>query len=195
MPLPRSSARIIRSIRQISLNKEWVRLRGTKSLPNLTDFEPDGRAGDAVELAVMEVIRDGDRIRFLQHQAGERATRAVGDEKVDRYLDEILPPQVLVAAAPHWNACVSDRLPVYARVETLDNREKPVTLEHLYLPFSANGLDALYMVSSLQVFSEDGSYVIDRLFQRAPLKVEAFLIDPDVTFAEKVEDETGIVLL
>lgn len=195
MELVKTSASIIRSIRQVSLNREWTWLRRGNPLPKLADFKLDARYGDADYIAVDEVRRSGSRIRYLRIDSGRRVSLADGMPTIGRYLDEFLPSDVIVHAQPIWNACVEARLPVYSLIPLTDGDGNPLTLEHLYLPFTEDDDQTKYLMTSFNFFSDQSHYRLHALVRDStalPEERRDFLIDPNLTFAETVQHETDI---
>ena len=47
---------IVRSIRHVSLVRDWHRARGTRDLPEFSDFVPNERAGDAADLSISDIV-------------------------------------------------------------------------------------------------------------------------------------------
>ena len=64
----RAQASIIKSIRQVSLFREWLRLRGRNALPLIEDFSPDSRAGDADDLPDLIRGKIPEYFRFFQEK-------------------------------------------------------------------------------------------------------------------------------
>jgi len=191
----RSSAAVIRSIRQISLHREWERLRQGHRLPHFADFHFDERAGDASEMTINEVVRDNARLRFLCHEAGERVVNALGGRYAGQFLDEALSADIVADASPAWNACIDEKLPVASHVDYLDEHQCPVRMEFLYLPFSANHRDVHYMVTSFNFVSRNARYEHHGLLQtgtRIEASRKSFVIDPDLTWAEKMREANDI---
>lgn len=193
MRFQRSHLSIVRSIRQLSLVRGWLRARGDDGLPSIVSFEPDARAGDAPDLSLVKVARHGDAIDYICLHAGERV-RAVYDTTMwGRSLFDSLEPAIAAAAEPIWRACVATRLPVYAIVPVADRQGCPVTIEQLFLPYSRGAARADFLVASLHAWSTEGRFVSRGLLHhrmQAPPHW-AVVIDPDATTAiEPMHDGT-----
>lgn len=159
MQFQRSHLSIVRSIRQLSLVRGWLRARGGRDLPSIVSFEPDARAGDQPDLSLFKVARHGEALDYICLHAGERV-RAVYDTAMwGRSLHECLEPAVAAAAAPVWNACVATRLPLYAIIPVIDRQGCPVTIEQLLLPYSRMSSHPDFMVASLHAWSTEGRFV------------------------------------
>ena len=182
----RAQASIIKSIRQVSLFREWLRLRGRNALPRIEDFSPDSRAGDADDLAFTDVITNEAGYRFQCRRAGNRMQKAVARPLKDTFLDECLDAGIARAARPIWQGCIEQRLPIYSIVPSADRDGVPVTLEHLYLPFSTDGKTPTKMMASMHAFSTESRFKIDGLIQQNTDSVPlhwAVVLDPAATIA------------
>jgi len=127
---------IVRSIRQVSLVRDWQRSRGPKALPNLADFTPNERAGDAADILIAEVTRQDSKFSYVCRSAGERVAQIFGLDMVSRRLEDCLDAAMAKAARPIWDACVARKLPVYSILPLTDRGGCPVTIEQLFLPYS-----------------------------------------------------------
>lgn len=182
MKLQRAPIGIIRSIRQVSLCREWVHLRGDHTLPGIEDFTPDDRAGDASDLCITRVESLNGQRRYDCEMAGENIEAAFGCRLPGACLEESLDPAKVKAARPVWDMALSCAMPVYSILPTADSDGVPVTLELLYLPFRRTAATES-MVMSIHAFSEAGRFNRERLFQQqAPAAHTRFavIIDPAV---------------
>lgn len=182
--LRRSHVSTVRSIRQLSLVRDWLRARGGQALPNIATFEPDERAGDASDLAIFRVAADGgEHPAYICIQAGERICAIYDAAMLERPLHECLDPAMATAATPIWNACIAIGLPVYSIIAVSDPQNCPVTVEQLFLPYG--GADAVpdFMIASLHAWSTEGRFVSRGLLRvRSEVPPHwAVVIDPAVT--------------
>ena len=53
---------IVRSIRHVSLVRDWHRARGTRQLPQFSDFVPNERAGDSADLSISDIVREDGKL-------------------------------------------------------------------------------------------------------------------------------------
>jgi hypothetical protein len=72
MQFQRAHISIVRSIRHVSLVRDWQRARGTRELPAFAEFVPNERAGDSVDLSVSDILRDDGNLSYFCRQAGSR---------------------------------------------------------------------------------------------------------------------------
>ena len=156
---------IIRSIRQVSLARDWMYQRAKSVLPKLDSFVPNERAGDATGLATHEVVRESGDHRYLCKNAGRLVEEANAGAMQTRYLDECLDPKIAAAAKPIWDACIENQLPTYSIVPAIDADGLPVTVEQIYLPYSTDGAKPDCMISMLQACSTEGRFSMRGLFR------------------------------
>ncbi|MEW6644622.1 MAG: PAS domain-containing protein [Pseudomonadota bacterium] len=187
MPFQRSHVSIVRSIRQVSLVRDWFRARSGRALPTIASFEPNERAGDALDLLLCEVVRDGDSIDFRCLHAGERIGAIYDASMAGRPMRECLDPAMADAAMPIWKACVATRMPVYVIIPVVDIAGSPVTIELVLLPYAKSGDTADFIVVSLHACSTEGRFSptgLMRVKDRAPPHW-AVVIDPAATAASR----------
>jgi hypothetical protein len=180
--LQRSRISIVRSIRQVSLARDWMRARGGSALPCITSFEPNERAGDTPDLSIFRVAADAGGAAYVCLKAGDRVRAIYGEAMIDRALHECLAPPMAEAAVPIWNACVEMRLPIYSIIPVSDPEGRPVTIEQIFLPYSDGDAEPDFIVTSLHACSTEGRFVSDALLRvsgRAPPHW-AVALDPDV---------------
>ncbi len=180
MPYQVAGVHIVRSIRQVSLVRDWQRSRKRDGLPKIVDFIPNERAGDAADLLVAEVVRADHSLSYVCRSAGERVELIFGCAMVSHRLDECLDPAIARAAQPIWNACVTRKMPVYAILPLADRTGCPVTIEQLFLPYSGGSGEVDFLLIALHAWSIEGRFIIADLLRglsKAPLHW-AVIIDP-----------------
>jgi len=191
--LQRSHVSIVRSIRQVSLARDWIRARGGKALPNIASFEPNERAGDALDLSIFRIAVAGDTAVYVCLKAGDRVRAIHGEAMTGRALHDYLSPPMAEAATPIWNACVAMRLPVYSIIALNDPESRPVTIEQIYLPYSRSDAEPDFIVTSLHAWSTEGRFVSDGLMRvqgGAPTHW-AVALDPAMTHMPKSAPVAG----
>jgi hypothetical protein len=159
MQFQKSHVSIVRSIRQVSLVRDWLRARKDMPLPNIATFEPNERAGDASDLSIFRVVADAERMAYICMQAGERVQSIYDEAMHERPLHDCLDAEMAAAATPIWNACISTRLPVYSIIPVSDPDGCPVTIEQIFLPYSKGNAKPDFMVASLHACSTEGRFV------------------------------------
>lgn len=183
MHLQKVQISIVRSIRQVSLVRNWVRARGSNDLPRYGDFTPDERAGDAADLMIAEVRRENDALSYFCRSSGQRVQQIFGRPMQDVFLHDTLDPALASAAKPIWDSCASHRLPIYAMVPLSDSDGCPVTVEQIFLPYSSEGDSADVIVAAIHAWSTEGRFNIKGLLRgvaKPPLHW-AVIIDPALT--------------
>ena len=181
MKFQRVAVSIIRSIRQVSLTKEWIRQRVHRPLPKLSAFVVNERTGDSVGLAVQQVVTEDGKRRFRCEMAGRIVEEANDGPVATLFLDRCLDPKIARAARPLWEACIDYKLPTYSIIPARDVDGRPVDVEQLYLPYSSDGETADFMISMLQACSTEGRFAMRGLLRpgeaQAPYHF-AVMIDP-----------------
>lgn len=187
MQFQKAHVSIVRSIRQVSLARDWQRARGQSPVPRIADFVPNERAGDAADLLVNDVHGDGEHLSYLCRIAGRRAEQVYGEALQGRFLHECLDAPMARAVRPIWDACIRNRLPVYSITPVADPDGVPVTLEQIFLPYGREGSEADVMVAALHAWSTEGRFLHQGLLRniaKVPLHW-AVLIDPAMTVAPR----------
>src|SRR4051794_9422339 len=159
MHFQRAHVSIIRSIRHVSLMRDWQRARGEAELPGIADFVPNARAGDTDDLSVSDIRRHDGRFAYFCRYAGSRLEQVHDARMVSRLLSDCLDPCMARAVKPIWDACVWTRLPTYCIIPLSDRNGCPVTVEQIFLPWTRRGNDANVMVAALHACSTEGRFV------------------------------------
>lgn len=196
MQFQRAHVSIVRSIRHVSLVRDWHRARGTRDLPQFTDFVPNERAGDLPDLSINEIKREGGKLAYLCRHAGPRLEQVHDAKMSSRLLSECLDPCMAEAVKPIWDACVWTKLPVYCIIPVSDRNGCPVTVEQIFLPYAHRGNGADVMVAALHACSTEGRFVHHGLLRnhaKAPLHW-AVIIDPAVAAAPGPVSDATVVL-
>jgi hypothetical protein len=187
MQFQKAHVSIVRSIRHVSLVRDWNRARGTRELPEFSDFVPNERAGDLADLSISEVRREGGKFAYFCRQAGPRLEQIHDAKMSSRLLSECLDPCMAASAKPIWDACVWTKLPVYCIIPVSDRDGCPVTIEQIFLPYARGGNSAGVMVAALHACSTEGRFVhygLLRNHAKAPLHW-AVIIDPAIAAAPR----------
>lgn len=193
MQFQKAHVSIVRSIRHVSLVRDWHRSRGQNALPKFATFVPNERAGDAADLLVNDVRRDGDELSYLCVAAGPRVEQVYDETMPSRFLHQCLDEVMAAAARPIWDACVENHLPMYSIIPVSDRNGVPVTIEQIFLPYSRDGLRADVMVAALHACSTESRFVHQGLLRniaKAPLHW-AVAIDPAMTVAPRPAQGAG----
>jgi hypothetical protein len=176
---------IVRSIRHVSLVRDWHRARGTRHLPEFADFVPNERAGDSADLSISDIVREHGKLSYICRQAGPRVEQVHDASMPSRALSDCLDPKMAAAAKPIWDACVASRLPVYSIIPVSDRDGCPVTIEQIFLPYANGGGIAEVMVAALYACSTEGRFAHQGLLRnhaKVPLHW-AVIVDPAIAAA------------
>jgi hypothetical protein len=190
MQFQRAHVSIVRSIRHVSLVRDWRRARGTRELPEFSEFVPNERAGDLADLSISEVRRGGGKFAYFCRQAGPRLEQVHDAKMSSRLLSDSLDPCMATAARPIWDACIWTKLPVYCIIPVSDRDGCPVTIEQIFLPYARGGGGAEVMVAALHACSTEGRFAHQGLLRnhaKAPLHW-AVIIDPALAAAPRPAD-------
>jgi hypothetical protein len=181
MSFQKAHASIVRSIRHVSLLRDWQRARGNHQLPDIADFIPDERAGDAADLLMTEIRLADDKPDYICHSAGERVEQLFDERMSGRLLRECLDQPMANAARPIWDACVQHMLPIYCIVALSDANGCPVTVEQIFLPYGrTGGTGPAFMLAALHAWSTEGRFASQGLLRnvrKVPLHWTV-MIDP-----------------
>jgi hypothetical protein len=196
MQFQRAHVSIVRSIRHVSLVRDWHRARGTRELPEFADFVPNERAGDSADLSISDVMHEDGKPAYICRQAGPRVEQVHDAKMSSRPLSDCLDPGMAAAAKPIWDACVQNRLPVYSIIPLSDRDGCPVTIEQIFLPYTRHGSSADVMVAALYACSTEGRFVHQGLLRnlaKVPLHW-AVIIDPAIAAAPRPAGDADIEL-
>ena len=182
MQLQKAHVSIVRSIRQVSLVRDWHRSRAGRELPSIDDFVPDERAGDSADILITEVRQTDGTVSFMCCSAGERVEQLYDARMSARPLDECLDWAMASAARPIWDACVRHQLPIYSIIPLTDSNGCPVTVEQIFLPYTRGGNGVDIMLGALHAWSTDGRFASQGVFRnvaKVPLHW-AIIVDPAI---------------
>jgi hypothetical protein len=194
MQFQKAHVSIVRSIRHVSLVRDWHRARGTRPLPEFSDFVPNERAGDSADLSISDIVREDGKLGFVCRQAGPRVEQVHDAKMPSRPLSDCLDPAMAAAARPIWDACVANKLPVYSIIPVSDRDGCPVTIEQIFLPYARGGGSAEVMVAALHACSTEGRFVHQGLLRnhaKVPLHW-AVIVDPAIAAAPRPASDADI---
>jgi hypothetical protein len=187
MHFQRAHVSIVRSIRHVSLVRDWQRARGPRDLPEFSHFVPNERAGDSADLSISDIVREDGELSYICRQAGPRVEQVHDADMPSRRLSDCLDPKMAAAAKPIWDACVVHKLPVYSIIPVSDRDGCPVTIEQIFLPYARGGSSADVLVAALHACSTEGRFAHQGLLRnhaRVPLHW-AVIIDPAIAAAPR----------
>ena len=194
MQFQRAHVSIVRSIRHVSLVRDWHRARGPRDLPEFSNFVPNERAGDAADLSISDIVREDGKLSYVCRQAGPRVEQVHDAKMPSRALRDCLDPKMAAAAKPIWDACVTNKLPVYSIIPVSDRDGCPVTIEQIFLPYARGGSSAEVLVAALHACSTEGRFAHQGLLRnhaKAPLHW-AVIIDPAIAAAPRPDADDDV---
>lgn len=136
MALKPSFSPPIRSAVLRRLLEHWDRLRGTREMPDWSDFDPLDVPYALGFLSVIEVHRDP--LRFYFRLDGTKQVELFGIDCTWRYLDEAMPPDHAAMAGQSYREVVECRAPRH-HSRKIGFHERIIDYEVLILPFSRDG--------------------------------------------------------
>ncbi|SDS36563.1 hypothetical protein [Bradyrhizobium canariense] len=179
---------VVRSIKQRVLLNAWLRAsRHPRSLPVISDFQPDDIAGELADMMGYRVEGKGDSARFLITLEGETLAAAYGndnpEQRTNRYLDDAIGPDRYARVIPCYRTLLSRKRPTYTISIVQDADGKDVSYERLLLPFGSTG-HVEQIVGSYKAISIEGGFKINNLMgvrsKAVPVSVVRAVIDIDV---------------
>jgi hypothetical protein len=165
---------VVRSIKQRDLLNTWSRVLGKlRTLPALSDYQPDRIADERAEMMEFDVSGEADHARFLITHEGSRLTATYGNEHIDpdrrtnRYLDDAIGPERYARVVAPYRVCLMRKRPTYSVSMVQDPDGKDVSYERLLLPFgSADAVEQI--VGSYKSISIEGGFKINNLMGVRP---------------------------
>src|ERR1044072_5731685 len=102
MQFQKAHISIVRSIRHVSLVRDWQRAKGELGLPNITGFVPNERAGDLADLSISDVSRKDGKFAYLCRWAGRRLEQVHDAKMASRLLSAWLDSELGGAIRALW---------------------------------------------------------------------------------------------
>jgi hypothetical protein len=172
---------IVKSIAQRGLLKWWSRPGRNGRLPTRAETECEELARLTSDLALYEVQRENDRMRYkcLRHGAGLRAID--GADLTGRYLDEFFPEPIRERALAAYDATVTMACPIYTLRHAVDAQQVPVTFERIRLPLSDDGGEIDHLLTHVEIFCEDGRYQRENLLT-AGVSMRDYIVTAAISF-------------
>jgi hypothetical protein len=172
---------IVKSIAQRGLLNWWGRSGRTGRLPSRAEAAGEELARVFGDLALYEVQRENDRLRYkcLHHGAGLRAMD--GADLTGRYLDDFFPEPIREGALAAYDATVMMACPIYTLRNAVDAEQVPVTFERIRLPLSDDGAEVHHLLTHVEIFCEDGRYQRENLLA-AGVAMRDYVVTAAISF-------------
>ena len=144
--LPTSVARgtVVGDTRLETLYRYWLGRRGARTMPRRADIDPVAiPAAIWPHVMILEVVRDGAKIRFRYRRAGGVFWRTGGAEPTGRFIEDVLPTTAgyldyVVAIYAEMTECGR---PIYSEnYFTRDGQSVPMRTRRVSLPLSNDGV-------------------------------------------------------
>lgn len=190
MSLQRAQISIVRSIRHVSLVRDWARSRhADQPLPHFSAFQPDERSGDAADMMVIELQRTNG-LTFVCRSAGERVEKIFDRCMQGQQVRDSVEPKLVVASRPIWEACLLHGMPVYSVLSVIDRNGCPVTIEQIYLPYRMDSTEVGIVVAAFHAWSTEGRFALDGLLANLPdpLVFSLTIVDPAMSVSVADDD-------
>lgn len=143
--LPTGVARgdVIADARLETLYRYWLDRRGERAMPRRADIDPVAiPAAIWPHVMILEVIREGAKIRFRYRRAGAVFWRADGAEPTGHFIEEVLPTVAgyLDYVVAIYTEMTETGRPMYSEnYFTRDGQSVPMRTRRVSLPLSNDG--------------------------------------------------------
>ena len=170
MEFTQSGPDIIRSDHQRRLLDHWASCRADAPLPIWRSLNADELPVPLDNLALSQVVGEGDDARFQLEFHGKRLAKSFGGmECVGMFLDQILPPPYLWSALATYREATNSGLPVYTVADMRNPAGKIVHHERLILPFTIAGSVTERILASIEAVSPEGPFEVYELM-KSPIR-------------------------
>lgn len=134
---------VITDARLETLYRYWLERRGARAMPRRADIDPVAiPAAIWPHVMILEVIREGVKIRFRYRRAGAVFWRADGAEPTGRFIEEVLPMTAgyLDYVVAIYTEMIEAGRPMYSEnFFTRDGQSVPMRTRRVSLPLSNDG--------------------------------------------------------
>ncbi len=144
--LPTGVARgdVIGDVRLETLYRHWLERCGGRAMPRRVDIDPVAIPATIwPHVMILEVVRDGAKIRFRYRRAGAVFWRADGAEPTGRFIEEVLPATAgyLDYVIAIYTEMTKTGRPMYSEnYFTRDGQSVPMRTRRVSLPLSNDGV-------------------------------------------------------
>jgi hypothetical protein len=173
---------IVKSIAQRGILKWWSDPQRKGRLPALLDCQAEQIHALWPDIALYEVQRENDRLRYKCLSHGARLRSIDGADLSGLYLDEFFPDTIKQTALAAYDATVSMACPIYTLRHAVDSDQVPVIFERIRVPLSEGGSCVDHLLTHVEIFCEDGGYRRENLL-RAGLQVREYVVSAAISMA------------
>jgi len=132
----------------------WAGKRAGRAMPSRADIDPTELPGRLwPHLMLLDVLREGGRIRFRYRLVGSVFEEAFGRNPTGQYQDEVIPTQAVYRRyiIELFNAVVRLKKPQYTEsIFTLPGQSMPTMTRRLMLPLSNDGKTVNMMLNAYE---------------------------------------------
>jgi len=173
---------IVKSIAQRGILKWWSDPQRQGRFPTLADCQAEQIHPLWPDMALYEVQRENDRVRYKCLSHGARLRPIDGADLCGLYLDEFFPDAIKQPALAAYDATVEMACPIYTQRNAVDSDRVPVIFERLRVPLSEGGTCVDHLLTHVEIFCEDGGYRRENLL-RAGLQVREYVVSAAISMA------------
>jgi hypothetical protein len=173
---------IVKSIAQRGILKWWSDPQRRGRLPARLDCQAEQLHALWPDIALYEVRRENDRLRYKCLNHGARLRPIDGADLSGLYLDEFFPDTIKQSALAAYDATVTMACPIYTARNAVDSDQIPVTFERIRVPLREDGKVIDHLLTHIEIFCEDGGYRRENLL-RAGLQMREYVVSAAISMA------------
>lgn len=132
------------TLRLSRLYREWLEALVESNPPGVDFLDPQQHSYLAGMQMILDVLRDGDRLRYRYRHVGSHVRAYIGADPTGIHLDEHPEPAFAELAGRACNLVVETKRPVHARVKR-DIQGRDFTVEFLVLPVCGGNGDVDFL--------------------------------------------------
>jgi hypothetical protein len=137
-----------------AIQDRWRKHCRNGRLPSRVDFPPESLTPWMGHIQIIELVREGNAIRYRVRLVGTRIVYYEGRDNTGLFLDAVIPPDQRAEILRPYQAGLETREPVYSSFYSCSDAAISSQLERLILPLAADGttidqfLVAIYRVGT-----------------------------------------------
>ena len=109
-------------------------------LPARANFPPESLTAWIGHIQIVELVRDGETVRYRVRLAGTRIVYYEGHDNTGKFLDDVIPRDQRDEILEPYRRCADTRQPVYGQFYSCSDAAISAQLERLILPLAADGM-------------------------------------------------------
>jgi hypothetical protein len=137
-----------------AIQERWRRFCRNGHLPRRADFPPESLTPWMGHIQIIEIVPDGDMVRYRWRLVGTRIVYYEGRDNTGRFLDDVIPEDQRSEVLRAYQTSMETRAPVYGSFYSCSDAAISSQLERLILPLATDGktvdqfLVAIYRLGS-----------------------------------------------